>query len=76
MLGSTSPAYARAATAVAVLVGLVLWVVTENFGMILSSGATDPNSGPLIVLLALSFWPVGTRPVGEPTIVAMAEVPA
>ncbi len=56
-------AYVRVVTSAAVLVGLVLWVVTENFGMILAGGATDPNSGPVIVLLALAFWPVGTRPV-------------
>jgi len=26
--------------------------------MILASGATDPNSGPLLVLLALAYWPI------------------
>ena len=37
--------------------GLVIWVVGEAFGMILAGGATDPNSGPLLVLLALAYWP-------------------
>jgi hypothetical protein len=25
--------------------------------MILAGGATDPNSGPLLALLALAYWP-------------------
>jgi len=43
---------------VTIVLSLAIWVVTENFGMILAGGATDPNSGPVLVLLALSFWPV------------------
>jgi hypothetical protein len=54
---------ARATLAVAIAVAVAIWVVTENFGMILAGGATDPNSGPLLVLLALSFWPVEPAPV-------------
>jgi hypothetical protein len=37
-----------------------IWVATENFGGILAGGATDPNSGPLVIILALSYWPSGT----------------
>lgn len=53
--------YARAATSAAVVVGLALWVLTENFGMILAGGATDPNSGPPLVLLALCYWPIAAE---------------
>jgi hypothetical protein len=42
----------------AVVVALVIWVLGEAFGMIMAGGATDPNSGPLLVLLALSYWPL------------------
>ena len=42
----------------AIVVSLVIWVVGEDLGMILASGATDPNSGPLLVLLALAYWPI------------------
>jgi hypothetical protein len=42
----------------AVVVALVIWVVGEALGAILAGGATDPNSGPLLILLALTYWPV------------------
>jgi hypothetical protein len=48
----------RATVLLAIVVALVIWVVGENFGMILAGGATDPNSGPLLVLLALAYWPL------------------
>jgi hypothetical protein len=44
----------------AIVVALVIWVVGEGFGMILAGGATDPNSGLLLVLLALTYWPTST----------------
>jgi hypothetical protein len=52
------PAVAKATLVLAIVVALVIWVVGEAFGMILAGGATDPNSGPLLVLLALAYWPV------------------
>jgi hypothetical protein len=55
------PSAAKAALVLAIVVALVIWVFGEAFGMILAGGATDPNSGPLLVLLALTFWPVTTR---------------
>lgn len=50
-------AAARATLVLAIVVALVIWVCAEAFGGILASGATDPNSGPLLVLLALAYWP-------------------
>jgi hypothetical protein len=52
------PEIAKATLVLAIVVALVIWVVGEGFGMILAGGATDPNSGPLLVLLALAYWPV------------------
>jgi hypothetical protein len=51
------PAAARATLVLALVVALVIWVAGEGFGMILAGGATDPNSGPLLVLLAIAYWP-------------------
>jgi hypothetical protein len=45
----------------AVVVALVIWIAGEAFGMILAGGATDPNSGPLLALLALAYWPARTE---------------
>jgi len=60
---------AKATLLLAILVALVIWVFGEALGTILTGGGTDPNSGPLLVLLALTYWPVAaatrpTRPVG------------
>lgn len=43
---------------VVALVFVAVWVLGENFGTILAGGATDPNSGPLVVLFAATFWPL------------------
>jgi len=53
---------AKAVLVLAIMVALVIWVVGEAFGMILAGGATDPNSGLLLVLLALTYWPARTVP--------------
>jgi hypothetical protein len=38
----------------------VIWVAVQNFGGILAGGATDPNSGALVIMLALLYWPFTT----------------
>lgn len=43
---------------VAVVTFLFIWVAVEDVGGILAGGATDPNSGPLVILLALAYWPI------------------
>lgn len=53
---------ARAAVGLAVVAAGVIWVLGEALGMILAGGATDPNSGPLLALLALGYWPATTSP--------------
>jgi hypothetical protein len=57
-IGVYLPAPAAKATLVlAIVVAAVLWVFGEAFGAIMAGGATDVNSGPLLALLALAFWP-------------------
>jgi len=56
---------ARATVVLAIVVAALIWVFGEAFGAILAGGATDPNSGLLLILLALSYWPsraVATAP--------------
>jgi len=48
---------ARGALILAVLVAGVIWAFGQAFGGILAGGATDPNSGLLLILLALTYWP-------------------
>lgn len=61
---------ANATVAMAAVIGLTFWVVGENFGALFTNGATDVNSGPLLILLAVSYWRL--RPRLEP---ATAEMP-
>ena len=49
--------FAKATLVLAIVLALVIWVVAQAFGGILAGGATDPNSGPLLALLALAYWP-------------------
>jgi hypothetical protein len=56
---------ARATLVLALVVAAMIWVAGQAFGMILAGGATDPNSGPLLALLALAYWPAKPGPVPE-----------
>jgi hypothetical protein len=40
-----------------VVICVVIWYVTEGFGMTLTGMATDFNSGLLLVVMALACWP-------------------
>lgn len=56
----------RATLVLAIAVFTTIWVAVQNFGGILAGGATDPNSGLLVIVLALTYWPVtSTRPGTE-----------
>jgi hypothetical protein len=61
---------ARASVVLAIVVAALIWVFGEAFGAILARGATDPNSGLLLILLALAYWPARKVPA------AMAPVAA
>jgi hypothetical protein len=41
-----------------IVLSLIIWVAVEQFGGVLAGGATDPNSGPLLVLLLVCYWPL------------------
>jgi hypothetical protein len=41
-----------------IIVSLIVWWFNQALGMILTGMATDPNSGPLLILIALCCWPV------------------
>jgi len=53
-----SPRLARATVVLAIVVFVVIWVAVQNFGGILARGATDPNAGLLVIVLALTYWPL------------------
>jgi hypothetical protein len=47
----------RAGLIIAAVLGLAYWVFGQAFGMPFMGMATDPNTGPLLVLLAAAYWP-------------------
>ncbi len=51
---------ARALIVVALVVATVIWVVGEALGGVFGGQGTDPNSGPLLALTALAYWPAAT----------------
>jgi hypothetical protein len=54
---------AKATLVLAIVVAAFIWVFGEALGAILTGGSTDPNSGPLLALLALAYWPLVTATV-------------
>jgi hypothetical protein len=62
-VGTLLPAaLANATLVVAAGIGLLVWVLGQNFGALFTNGATDLNSGPLLILLAAAFWRSVPRP--------------
>jgi hypothetical protein len=55
--GILSRVTARPALLLSVVLALGIWVFGENFGGLLTGQATDPNTGPLLILLAAAYWP-------------------
>ena len=58
-----SARHLRAALVLAVGLAALIWAFGQDFGTIATGHATDPNSGPLLAMLAWCYWP--HRPAGE-----------
>jgi hypothetical protein len=60
----------------AIVVFALIWVAVQDVGGILAGGATDPNSGLLVIVLALIYWPLtdtrSTRTGADPDPLPMA----
>jgi hypothetical protein len=52
------PQFTKVTLVLGIVTFVFIWVATENFGGILAGGATDPNSGPLVIILTLTYWPL------------------
>jgi hypothetical protein len=57
----------------ALVFSAVIWVVVEAFGGVFQGMATDPNTGPLLALLAVAYWPVRAASRTAPLAVDGAE---
>jgi hypothetical protein len=65
-LGLWLPArMARPVIILALVLAAFLWLA-QGLGGVFTGGSTDPNSGPLLILLALAYWPAAqARPEAE-----------
>jgi hypothetical protein len=60
----------RPALVIAIAIALFIWLA-EGLGGVFTGAGTDPNTGPLLILLAACYWP--RRSLGAGTV---ADVPA
>ena len=60
-LAVSIPAATRPALALAILSAAAIWVLTQNLGGIFTGTGTDPNTGPLLILLAAAYWPLAPQ---------------
>lgn len=59
--GLASRPWRMAAAAAGAVVATTFWVLGQNIGQLYSGQATDPNTGPLIVLMALALAGMSAR---------------
>jgi hypothetical protein len=52
------PPFTQLTVVVAVVVFAVIWIAVQDLGGVLAGGMTDPNAAPLVVLIALLYWPL------------------
>ncbi|MDF3291923.1 hypothetical protein [Streptomyces silvisoli] len=58
--------FTRVAIALALVLAAVIWITGEALGGIFTGQGTDPNSGPLLALFALAYWPSTTERPAAP----------
>lgn len=56
------PGLANATLVVAAVMSVLWWVIGQDLGQLFTNGATDVNSGPLLILLAVAYWRYGSAP--------------
>ena len=49
---------ARAALCLAVLAAVAVWAAGQDLGGLFTRATTDPDTAPLLVLLAAAYWPI------------------
>jgi hypothetical protein len=59
--------WTRTVLVAAVVVAAFIWVIGEALGAPFGGRGTDVNSGPLLALIALAYWPTTTKAVTTST---------
>lgn len=75
-LGILNPATTRPAIVLAIITAAAIWLLGESLGEIATGTGTDPNTGPLLILLAAAYWPLARtrgRRFRDPAVAPAAE---
>lgn len=67
LAGLAARPWRTVAAAVGSLAAITFWLLGQNIGQLYSGQATDPNTGPLIVLMAFALAGTAARPSASPT---------
>lgn len=59
------PALVRGAVIAAVALATLIWFTAEALGGVFGGQSTDPDTGPLLILLALAYWPLSLRATSD-----------
>jgi hypothetical protein len=57
-VGIFIPAMSAPVVVLAVITSAAIWLFGEALGGMFTGQVTDPNTGPLLMLLAISYWPL------------------
>jgi hypothetical protein len=60
-----TPALVRTAVVVAVVLAAAIWLTAQALGGLVGGQGTDPNTGPLLIVLALAYWPLARPPAPD-----------
>ena len=58
------------------VLAVTVWTLGQGFGGLLTGMATDPNSGPLLLLAIAAYWPVRARAAARAAVPAYASAGA
>lgn len=56
------PAPSNAVLVLAIMISLAFWVIGQDFGDLFTNGATDVNTGPLLIVLCVAYWKGPLKP--------------
>ncbi len=65
-IGAVSRWHPRGFIVFGAVVAVMFWIVGQDFGGVFSGQGTDPNSGPLVLLLGVAAWGALGRPMWSP----------
>ena len=70
------PRAVRAGVVLAVVLAALIWVFAQGLGMPFQGMGTDPDTGPLLALIAIAYWPARRAAAATETVSSAAAAAA